>query len=378
MQLTDVFCFGMFVVVLMATNVRSDDEQQELQEESKKHQISKREAVLLFDKYSLEPIHKHKPKVIYRRISSQKRDPRPKYGPPRTKYRSSKPPRKPVKKFKKSVPPKYGPPSYKKRPTKPRYGPPKPSYKPVYGPPKKKYHSAYFTSEPTGFGEPPRDFYQDFHSPKMSFGEPPVDMYNGPVKPLYDPYETAQDVINPTIFDEEANRFGQEFRNWNAVPHEQIDTNYASSHNHPAFREQENLFDPSSPDEDDTLNPYLDRYKFHPEDDSSLYERKRKPYYIDSVIAMRPRNPQKTSTEDEEEVLVGGKYAEPPARVVHKSYSSMNESPYSDDEDSSAPGYVDPDVAVSANISPYVNYKNGNIAFSPQNLNDAFSIVDKK
>ncbi|XP_013147530.1 PREDICTED: uncharacterized protein LOC106110309 [Papilio polytes] len=77
--------------------------------------------------------------------------------------------------------------------------------------------------------------------------------------------------------------------------------------------------------------------------------------------------------EADDDVIVGGRYAEPPGRY-YANYNSRGM--MVDDDNFAPPGAVDPDVASSATMSPYVNYKHSNLAFSPQNLNDAFSIVD--
>ncbi|XP_014354878.2 uncharacterized protein LOC106707939 [Papilio machaon] len=77
--------------------------------------------------------------------------------------------------------------------------------------------------------------------------------------------------------------------------------------------------------------------------------------------------------EAEDDVIVGGRYAEPPGRY-YANYNSRRE--MTDGENFAPPGAVDPDVASSATMSPYINYKHSNLAFSPQNLNDAFSIVE--
>ncbi|CAK1545739.1 unnamed protein product [Leptosia nina] len=368
MQLADLFCYATLLITLTPALVHSENENNELLD-STKHSLKKRETIVLYDNFPSEPIYKTKPRVTYRRISYHRPSPKPKYGPPRTKYRSAKPPRRPIKKYKKTVP-KYGPPSRKKRPVKPRYGPPKNS-NPVYSPPKKPYPDThtYILSEPAGFGEPPQDYYSDYSSPKQSFAEPPLDFHT-PSRP-FDFYQLSQDS-NPTSFDSEPS-FHHEFKNWN--PHQSgfnFDTTYEFTNPEPSFKERD--FEPSSPD--DEINTYLEQYKYRElptDEEPNLYERKRRPYYIDNIIITKPQKTHK-KTDSDTEVVVGGKYAEPPARVVHKSYSND----YSEDDEIPSASYVDPEVAVSATISPYVNYKNSNLAFSPQNLNDAFSIVDKK
>lgn len=354
--------------------------------------ITKRDAAIFIDSYPIEPIFKHRPHVIYRRISSPRyKSPKPKYGPPRTKYRSTKPSRAPQKKYKKHNPHKYGPPKYKKRPPKPRYGPPKPAnHKPVYGPPKKKPHYSYYPPEPAGFGEPPPDYLTDYQSPKSNYGEPPVDSYGAPLKhasnDLYPPLKNYPETT--ASYDNQDYGFGNEYKYWQGYQNDQqLDNNFAYSKKRPTYvkPEPEEVFDTiSSPDEDFNLNSYSDVYKYReklrdPEFDP--YERQRKPVYRESPKKLKKQwkvarvTPEPDDDDDDDQVVVGGKYAEPPARYVPKFQPSAPM--YTGDEDFTPKGFGDSEVAASATISPYVNYKNGNIAFSPQNLNDAFSIVDK-
>ncbi|XP_047508263.1 uncharacterized protein LOC125051759 [Pieris napi] len=372
MQLTDIFYVTLLVVVT-ASLAQQYEENRELTK-PKIHNIRKRETIVLYDNFPVEPIYNSKPSVVYRRISHQRHNTKPKYGPPRTKYRYVKPSRRPLKKYKKTPPkygppkygpPKYGPPTRKKRPYKPRYGPPQYSQKPIYGPPK-KYQQLFSSSEPVGFGEPPNDFYQEYSNLQQSFAEPPSD-FPGLSKAAYNLYQ-LQDFSPMGLDTQQA--FDLDNKRW--TNNLDLDTNLDFTNKQPIFKTQ---FDVSVPDDD--INAYVE-YKNRDlptaEEEHNLYERRRQPYFIDDNISTKPKRIMKPKTEAEE-VVVGGQYAEPPARIVHKSYSEDN--PYEDDI-SSEIGYVDPDVAASATISPYVNYKNSNIAFSPQNLNDAFSIIDKK
>ncbi|XP_022117203.2 uncharacterized protein LOC110994705 [Pieris rapae] len=365
MQLTDIF----YVTLLVAVTASLAQEYEENREltKPKKHNIRKRETIVLYDNFPVEPLHKSKPSVVYRRISHQRYNSKPKYGPPRTKYRYVKPSRRPLKKYKKT-PQKYGPPTRKKRPYKPRYGPPKYSQKPVYGPPK-KYHQVFSSSEPVGFGEPPNDFYQEYSNLKQSFAEPPPN-FPGLSKAASNLYQ-LQDLSIMGLDTEQT--FNLDNKGW--TNNFNLDTNLDFTNIQPIFKTPETQFDVTLSDDD--INAYVE-YKNRDlptaEEEHNLYERRRQPYFIDDIISNKHKRVMKPKTEAEE-IVVGGQYAEPPARIVHKSLSEDN--PYEDDISSNI-GYVDPDIAASATISPYVNYKNSNIAFSPQNLNDAFSIIDKK
>ncbi|XP_045533667.1 uncharacterized protein LOC123720881 [Pieris brassicae] len=367
MQLTDIFYVTLLVVVT-ATFAQEYEENRELRK-TKKHNIRKRETIVLYDNFPVDPIYKSKPSVVYRRISHQRHNTKPNYGPPRTKYRYVKPSRRPLKKYKKT-PPKYGPPTRKKRPYKLRYGPPKYSQKPYFGA-TIKYHHMFSSSEPVGFGEPPNDFYQQYSNLKQSFAEPPSE-FPSLSKATYNVYQ-LQDFSPMSLDTQQA--FDLDNKHWNPFQNNlNLDTSLDFTNKQPTFQTRETQFDVP----DDDMNAYVE-YKnrdrpLTAEEEHNVYETRRQPYFIDDIISTKPKRIMKPKTEAEE-VVVGGQYAEPPARIVHKSYSEDH--PYEDDISADI-GYVDPDVAASATISPYVNYKNSNLAFSPQNLNDAFSIIDKK
>lgn len=354
----------------------------------KSRKLLKRDAAIIIDNFPVEPVYTHRPKVIYRRVSRQKYGPpkpKPKYGPPRPKYGPPPPkPRKPSKKYRKQVSNKYGPPTHKRRTPKPKYGPPqRPNNKPVYGPPK-KVPSHYHTPEPAGFAEPPTE-YEPQQPPQQNYAEPPVDSYGAPLK-LNEAYPTAQAYENPGHFG--FTNFGHEFQSWqnDYVPDLNHDNSYEYSKKRPLYAKPEEVLntDQNQEEEDFNLNSYhSDGFTINPnfKEPQYLHNRRRKPQFFDTNKKVNkhwksPRFRQEIKQESDDEILVGGQYAEPPPRYVPKFQPSA---PMFNGDDDFAPpqSYVDSEVAASATISPYVNYKHSNMAFSPQNLNDAFSIVDK-
>ncbi|XP_045778988.1 uncharacterized protein LOC123876723 [Maniola jurtina] len=388
MQLTDVFCYILLAITICTSYVQAEQEQNGLSKSKSDKRISKREAAIFIDSYPMEPMYKHRPKVIFRRVSKQRyKSPKPKYGPP-IKYRQVKP-WTPSKKYRRTVKPKYGPPIYKRYPTKPKYGPPKASYKPIYGPPKKMPFGSFYPPEPIGFGEPPINNVE-YQPPRQSFGEPPVDSYGEPVNAaVNDPYIPEQyspQISNyPDIFAQFGDfgqNFGQDYKSWQSFQNDQnlnFDNSVAYSKRRPIYVKPDQSF--VTQNEDFDLNAYkLHSLKYKNKEVKTEQEplpfEKKISNYANKRTTAKPRRSSKTTTPEpeEEEVLVGGRYAEPPERYVPKQPIAQ----YSDDNDfTPLRGYIDPNVAISATMSPYVNYKNSNMAFSPQNLNDAFSIVDK-
>ncbi|CAH2095090.1 unnamed protein product [Euphydryas editha] len=351
----------------------------EVSEKRSDRRLSKRDATIFIESYPIEPIYKHRPNVIYRRVSKQRyKSPKPKYGPPVYKYRTK--PRKPVKKYRGPLKPIYGPPSYKWRPTKPKYGPPKPikyKPKPIYGRPKKAPQISYYSPEPAGFGEPPTELTIDYQSAKQNFAEPPTDSYGSPLSEAALNPIVPEDFSPPTSFSDPSSidnletNFGQDFSSWQNFQSDSFDTSVAYSKKRPTFTKPQS-FDLA--DENFDLNPYSQNDKHEDFIEENPFERKKKAHYVKESFKTKSRKLKPVETEIEDEVVVGGRYAEPPARLVPKhrqSYSIQSD----DDDFIPYQGYIHPDVAVSATISPYVNYKHSNMAFSPQNLNDAFSIV---
>ncbi|XP_026761393.2 uncharacterized protein LOC113520301 [Galleria mellonella] len=385
MQLCVALCCVLVTITVTTTRVRGESQNQGLIDRKSDKRISKREATLLIDDFHVQPIYTHKPKVIYRRVSrivppkpsTKYRPPRPKYGP----YKG----RKPGKKYRKQVPAKFGPSSYKPRSPKPRYTSKRPSTKPKYSVPKKVQHYTPYPPEPTGFGEPPSDFANDYPPQKQSYGEPPVDSYGAPLKTkIIEPYPTQQIYSeNPTHASQfEKQNFAPDYLSWQSFQRDKnIDNQYAYSQKRPTYIRPEVLERPNVDDnEDPELITYSDIYAYNNKykDPYYLHNKKKKPQFL-ADSGKVPKNRWKTrklKPDEDEEILVGGQYAEPPARYVPKFQPSA---PMYNDEDDFAPqpGFRESDIASSATISPYVNYKNSNMAFSPQNLNDAFSIVEK-
>jgi hypothetical protein len=251
----------------------------------------------------------------------------------------------------------------------------------VYGAPKKPYGPPRHTPEPAGFAEPPTDYEPNSH--KQGYGEPPVDSYGAPLRSK-DSYPTA-----PSYADHfEPNEFSDvsQYQSWQKYQHENFDNTHAHSKKRPLFIKPDELYDARvNPDEDDfRINSYGNLNYHNYKEPQYLHNRKKRPqYFADSNKKVNkywkaPKyRPDKVKVEAEDEMLVGGQYAEPPARYVPKFQPSA---PMYNGEDDFAPplNFGDSEGAASSPpISPYVNYKHSNMAFSPQNLNDAFSIVDK-
>ena len=247
-------------------------------------------------------------------------------------------------------------------------------YKSLYSSPKQKPVS-YYSHEPAGFGEPPVDETVDYPS-KKQFGEPPHDSYGSAISAdVIDPY--IPDHFSPpsysdtSSFDNLDTNFDQDFRPWHKFHEQSYDNSVSYSQKRPEYVRPE----PFDVHDDFDLNPYSYNQKHSEAVDEEPIERKRRPYYLSETVKFKPRR-RKPTPEPDDEVLVGGRYAEPPARFVPK-YQQTVSLDSEDDDFVPLKGFVDPDIAISATISPYVNYKHSNVAFSPQNLNDAFSIVDK-
>ncbi|GBP92781.1 hypothetical protein EVAR_98524_1 [Eumeta japonica] len=252
-----------------------------------------------------------------------------------------------------------------------------------YGKPKSKYGAPKLKHESTGFGEPPINYVQ---TPKVTktYAEPPSDAYNTPLINTYHQYPTGQEFSHD-----------QTRQNYYAGPDHPIspgvsapaqwqsdyapnqpfyDNNYEDSYSQQFY----STVNEARPIEDGLLDGQTvnDDYaeqteRFNPKPTIATYPRrilKRKPYTFRSKKASRPQFGDK--------IIVGGKYAEPPARYVPKFQSSVPT--HSDNSFSATNNWMDSEMAGTAGsaVSSYINYKNSNLAFSPQNLNDVFSIVD--
>lgn len=312
------------------------DQTSEIAHSDPESRITKREAFVV-NKY-LERLY---PKPIYRRI--QQAPPKSKYRP-RPHYKTNRPPklhRKPGRKYKgyhNGMPTKYYPsPPKHKRTTKPKYGPrPKPR------PP------SYNAPSITGFGEPPADYGSDYQASKQSYGEPPTDSYGAPLNSKVDEYDYNRQTYPVWANDEEAS--------------------FGFSNKPPIIKpEQDDSFVKRIPQEfnDGT-------FRKRPKDKN--YYKKKKPQYFNDMYRLDKRKKvhKDPEPEQEDEIIVGGRYAEPPPRYVAKLRDEPR-APVIDTDEEFSPlyGFVSSKLA-----SPYVNYKNSNMAFSPQNLNDAFSLVD--
>lgn len=380
----------MFQMSITVSCVQAEEKHHVLSKQKDEKKLNKREAILI-DSFPIESSIVQTPKVVYRRMSRHRYvKSKPKRGAPRPKYGPPKVSRRPVKKYRgKPVKLKYGPPSSSKlRPPKSHYGPSKPSHgkrKPVYGPPKKPhYQSSYVPQEPAGFGEPPME-YNDYQ-PIKTYGEPPLDSYGAPLKHNSgnNGYSANQgysyDQPAATSFNKGQDYYGHNYQEggyqqWQKDQgFSQNDNNFAHSHKYvnKAKPFDETVFrDEPSEDynNDEQTGSFSEFYK-----PNYMKELKKKPQIFSEHgnYVNRPKKIPKIPHQDE--VVVGGQYAEPPARYVPKFQPSAPM--YSGDDSFTAPkGFADSETAGSS-VSSYVNYKNSNIAFSPQNLNDAFSIID--
>ncbi|XP_049884505.1 uncharacterized protein LOC126379734 [Pectinophora gossypiella] len=440
MQLSACY-YAFYTISVAASCVQSVSQPQELADRRHGRHLDRRDASIIIDNFPLDDMLSNNPNVIYRKISKLRyRAPRPKYRLTRQKYvpvkvKSTK---SPAKKYKvKKVKPKFGP-NNKKRSPKPRFARPnnnkysknKPRYENSHQsphiaknlPPKHFHNTA---QQPAGFGEPPSDF-RPHNMFNLNHAEPPVDSYGAPLKAsIQDPYPMVADL---TEFDSHDNvnskrNTGINLGNWRDVP--QSDSIFSFSHHYKTFvkpgtngkppprdimdslhhfngHEQDfsswqnkhidskvtyldqnllkpevSVFDYDLENSDHNLNSYSDVYRYTDLNSKPHYiqQTKKKPEFLGDIhkLINKPwRHPPVNNNDDQ--ILVGGQYAEPPGKYVAKFQPSAPM--YQDDDDSFSPGsYLIPDF--STTISPYVNYKNSNMAFSPQNLNDAFSIVDK-
>lgn len=340
---------------------------------SDERRINKREAALIIDSYPAESGFEPKSKVIYRRVMRLPhpyRTTRPKYAPKRTKAKSPRP----VKQKRSKYPPsrynnKYGPPkSHKKRPPKSKARGRKPYYaKPVYSVSKNRLQrqpsTPYRPPEPTGFGEPPIEYHgshnpQSLHRP--TFSDPPVDSYGAP---LTSPH--ANEFYNqgyPMDDDEHGQAHNQvdEFQTWQNDQHN-VEPHYAYTRQLPSYAAPDDIPRPAQ-------TP-LDYHDFNL--NNAIYKHENK----NPLRVQKHYNKPWTAKKPRDHVIVGGQYAEPPGRYVPK-YPPIAHHDNDDVEHFGAMHEFDADTSASGTRSSYVNYKNSNMAFSPQNLNDAFSIVD--
>ncbi|KAJ0172369.1 hypothetical protein K1T71_012342 [Dendrolimus kikuchii] len=377
MQFTDLFCYAVLTLTVTSSCVYSEEQKPELETQSGKR-IAKRDAAVLIDGYPIEPMYL-RPKVIYQRISKQRYGPpsKTRYGSTRPKYGASRISRKPTKKYRGKKP--YGPSGYKKRTIKPRESYPK-WQKPLHGAINKIPHYSYYPPKhvESSFGEPPSDYDLQHLKPKYVIA--PIDSYGEPIKTTVSDLVTTTNSFvetTPQYDNPDANAFDQEL--WqNFEKDKGLDSSFALSKKIPSFlKTDSDMFITPAPDfSEDNLKSYSDIYTYRQNGKEIVGKsNKKKLQYIpdNSKSLNRPWRAQRKPERDEvDEAVVGGQYAEPPARYFEK-YQPM----FSEDNDFNPPRVYRDMRIMTARRSPYVNYKNSNMAFSPQNLNDAFSINKK-
>lgn len=378
--------FFFFQITVTASYAVDESQDNEAEETKKTIRVNKRDAIILMDNFPMDKIYQ-KPKLTHRRLSriSQHRygPPVPSYGPPRAKYGLSKLPRKPIKKYRgKIASSKYRPQIYKRHSTKPKYGPPKHT-KFSHGPPNRISHFPLHPPASAGFAEPPSNF-DDYHvdTPIDSYGE----LVRTTLKDLYPTVKVFKSKQN--IKTDDFTVPDPKYQSWkNSKGQENIDIIRDYSKTHPVYmkpEEPELFVTPVAPvDDEENLNSYSDIYmqkekqkrkgQKEQKQQKEQKEKRRKPLHPANMKLMNwPLRPQ--NMDPDEEIIVGGQYAEPPARYIPK--SQINRPSLADDEFAPPHIYIDSEIPSSATNSPYVNYKSGNLAFTPQNLNDVFSIAD--
>ncbi|XP_047994287.1 uncharacterized protein LOC125232339 [Leguminivora glycinivorella] len=365
-------------ITVTATCVGAESTNQELVEK-RIGRRAKREAILITgyppNNFKMSNSNQRATKLRYWHKKPKRGSLKPAYGPP-----PSSPNRLSVKKYKKKqLRSKYN--KYGKRNAKPRY----PSANPYYGlrsqrPSKPRPPQPVYPQEPVGFGEPPKELAQEYvQPPKQSYGEPPVDSYGNPLSNNIPSGLSTFEYSNPNFSEFDQHQF-QSLRSYNQDAH--IDTNNAYSKHHPVYAKPE-------PEEYELAEPqkhtqfkfdsYADVYKHSPINPIKEYQPvkqsiKHHEHHTNDFHNVKKYKPLKgkpkaNEYDNRDHVVVGGQYAEPPGRLV-PNYHHQDNPHYQGDEGDS---YVESALISSTSISPYINYKHSNMAFSPQNLNDAFS-----
>lgn len=342
---------------------------------------TKRESAVLIDSFPTST-YKSKPDIIYQRVPKAKfwkskyGTTKPRFGPPKSKYGPPKPKygppkqnsyinRQPVKKYRrkpiKST--KYS----KKKLAITKFGPVKKPYgPPIPKKPKRPYQESFYAPEPVhfrepaGFGEPPKDLVGEYvQPPQQNYGEPPVDSYGVPLKAVNFP---TTEQFKGDSYD----NIDQQYQSYQSYQKDlNVDNVNSYTKNRPVYTKPDpELEEYRQKNHGFNLDSYADVYRntfFNPD----IGKQKSKYHFPHSI---QKNKPWKThlKPEAEDHIVVGGQYAEPPGRLVRHSLTGPV---YEDDN-----AYADTEVVSSAAISPYVNYKHSNMAFSPQNLNDAFSL----
>lgn len=359
-----------------------------------KMHLSKRNSEVTVETYPLDFTDKKRPKVIYRKISKQRyRASKPKYGAPKPKYGVPKKttPKQPYKKYKvKKVNPKFKPsPSKNSRAKKLRRQRPSPSRpKPKFNMKQQASQPPIYFSDATGFGEPPQlqmapHEFEYKKPPQSLYAEPPVDSYGTPLKtPVSETFapNIEEEYIDATVsYSNNHEQSGglPKYRRWHdfAVNH---DNNYSHSIKQQTALVGSKIVDDNDDDEDININSYSDFFRYNANKPGSSYDNHK--FSSNELIQNskkylnKPWKVSSSSNEDHDQIVVGGQYAEPPGRVVPS--PKVNPSIYFDEYQIFS-GLLKPETATAATMSSYVNYKHSNMAFSPQNLNDAFGIVEK-
>ncbi|XP_063536771.1 uncharacterized protein LOC134746309 [Cydia strobilella] len=371
MQLSDVLCFIFLTITVAVTCIGAESTKQELVEK-RTGRRAKREAILItgypLNTFKTSNSNQRATKLRYWHKKPKRGSLKPMYGPP-----PSPPNRLTVKKYKKKqLRSKYNKYS-SKRNAKPRY----PSAKPYYGrPPQrppKPQPQPYYPQEPVGFGEPPKELAQEYvQPPKQSYGEPPVDSYGNPL--------TNNFPTGLSTFERPSNNFAdfdqQQFQSLQSYNQDaNIDTSNAYSKHHPVYAKPEiEEYEHVEPQKytEFKFDSYADVYKQHPIKEYQPTAQNSKHHDSQSVKKYKPLKgkPKVNEYENHDHVIVGGQYAEPPGRLVPNYH---HETPQYQRDEVAQDSYFESALISSTSISPYINYKHSNMAFSPQNLNDAFS-----
>ncbi|KAJ2954629.1 hypothetical protein O0L34_g2923 [Tuta absoluta] len=204
-----------------------------------------------------------------------------------------------------------------------------------------------------GFAEPPAE-----HRPAKHL-DVPVDSYGAPLRAYINDAILKENTENFENYDIPGASTGPDYGSFN--DQHQKDSNINFSNNYESLANP-NVLGKYPVDEDFNMDNYVPT-KFN----EMVNTIKKRPNYRDINKLMN--TPWIKSIEEEDKVLVGGQYAEPPGRYVPMYHASDH---MIDDRDRYSIG--DMETESTATVSPYINYKNSNLAFSPQNLNDAFSI----
>lgn len=393
----------MSVTATCAQTHQQTNEIQDIERKTTKH-LSKRNSVVIVDAYPLEFTDTKNPKVIYRRISKQRyRAPKPKYSPPKPKYgipKKQTAKKTYIKHKTKKVNPKFGQmPSKRPRLPKPRHPRPIPprsnsNNKYIlnkYSTPKHTTQQQAYFPDTTGFGEPPqiqmapKEF--EFKKPLLSlYAEPPVDSYGAPLK-TSESSNPDEEYIDATVsysnnhehnggLLNDDNGDVLNYHRWQDFPANR-DNNHALSNKQQSILMMSTDDDPTDLYEDLNLKSYSDIFKYNPKNPGIIYDHRKivntELKQNSQVYLNKPWKVSSLNNQDRDQIIVGGQYAEPPGRFVPK--ENPNLSVYFD-EDYLFSAFPKPETASSATMSSYVNYKHSNMAFSPQNLNDAFGIVE--